>query len=498
MDDLNQAQPLIITATMLRLHLMCARRVWLDKYGDIALQDEITPITAFQLARGLQHEQDVHEATTEHMELLPVSSWAEGVQLTHNLIQAGVPAIIGAYLESTGELDTIPQPLTLRGKVDRLVRVPDRVKPIYAPIEIKRYVNVTQADLLQLDFYTLLLSTIQGVIPPAYFWLGTDESGRPSTELNHNFDVGRRMLLKFALTLVAKTLSDSSKEPPVRIEPHCRTCHWYTSCKTVLRNNSDIAIISGLRRDVYQRLRKAGLSTFDHLAASKPEELQKIKGIKKSAYGLIASAKAFLEDKPVWYNALPDICHQSGYLLDLETNPATGIPWCIGWRHEEGVLHIVVVASGHERKSITLRDGSAIILVPHVDDAWAVFAESVSNSDSPIYHWTSYDRMAMQRTARDKVKDRLLPRMHDLHRTFNQTVKLPERGTSLKVVAAYLGFSWSGFENWQDAYTAYLSWQRNRDVQFLTQARDYQRDDVEALGVVWKWLVANGPEAVSG
>jgi predicted RecB family nuclease len=127
--------------------------------------------------------------------------------------------------------------------------------------------------------------------------------------------------------------------------------------------------------------------------------------------------------------------------------------------------------------------------VPDKDAAWQVFAEALSDSNCPIYHWTGFDASVMRGTAPADVRQQLEGRMHDLHRSFKQSVKFPVDGNSLKVVARYLKFDWAEYDAWDAAYWDYQRWLRHDDVEALARSCNYQQADVEALAVVWQWLI---------
>lgn len=260
-----------------------------------------------------------------------------------------------------------------------------------------------------------------------------------------------------------------------------------------VRTSYEIGVLPGLRRDARLALYAAGIFTVEQIAALQPEALRQFKGIKTTAHALHASARAFAANEPVWYNALPDGCRHDGYRFDLETIPYNGMPWSLGWSDESGAVQIALVAPGVAAHTLDLHDGQRVTVVPDSDSAWRVFVESVSRDGRPIYHWTGFDAAIMRVTAPQDVKARLLDRMHDLHHSFNQSVRLPVSSTSLKVIARYFRFDWTGSDFWQDAYFNYVGWLRGGDVRLLAEACTYQRDDVAALGVVWRWLAANGP-----
>lgn len=253
----------------------------------------------------------------------------------------------------------------------------------------------------------------------------------------------------------------------------------------------DVRRLPGLRKETREHLLQAGIVTLDQLIEFQPEDLRQFKGIKSSAHCIHASARAFIEQKPIWYTPLPERCCECGIMFDLETNPATGVPWSLGWADGMGDVQVILVASSYDRDLLRLPEGALITLVPDHEEAWYAFADVVGDSENPIYHWSGFDAGVLRATGPRDVRDRLSHRMYDLLAAFNQTVRLPIENSSLKTVARYLDFSWSAYEDWWQAYQDYQHWLRSGDPHMIAQACSYQKDDVVALALVWQWLVEN-------
>jgi predicted RecB family nuclease len=480
----------VITGQTLRNLLVCERRVWLDAHGDLSQRDETSPETLRLYALGKQHEQAIHAATVGPIEPIPIASWEEGVTITRDLMAQGVAGIIGACLSHSATLDLSDRVYSLRGKVDQLLRVWHHGEDVYAPIEIKQRSKPAEVDWLQLDFYVWLLSLIQNITPPAELWLGADAYGRPRTRLPHDYDEDRLMA---ALTRVTDLLNATS-EPSVHLAPHCKTCSWYTSCQVIARREKRIDVLYGVSRTTRANMHEAGITNLEQVTALSAQDLQLVKGIgPKTAPRIRANARAWLDNTPVWYGALPEVCRQPGWLFDLETHEVSGkiVPWCMGWGDTQGNTNIVLVAPVQLPAPMTLPDGQVIALVPDSDTAWEVLAEAVSGNDSPIYTWTGYDVGILRGSAPDPVRTLLEPRFHDLHATFTQAVSLPLKSTSIKPVSAYLGFEWFGYNDWFAAYLDYGYWLEQSDLDALTRACTYQCADVQSLAHVWRWLVSN-------
>ncbi len=468
---------------------MCERRVWLDFYADDTQRDPLPPMVLHRQQEGAAHERVVQEALSPQREVVPVLSWNSGLRFTRQAMAQGVKAIMGAYFEATLTLPGCP-PVVMRGRADRLVRL--AASPhVYGVIEIKHYTTLDPRDELQLDAYLWLLSQHQDGEPLGEFWLGRDEDGHPLRTLQHRLD---ETLLMQVIARAVEVLLSRSEEPPVSLLKHCATCHWYSPCRQVAEKRLDLGLLSGLRADTQTALRSAGISDLREIAAMHPDDLRRFKGIKSTADAHHAHARAWVAGAPVWYGDLMSQCLQGGWFFDIETDPRAGTVWSIGWSAMDGNGSIALVAPHISRPhSLRLPDGHHITLVPDSATAWEVFAAGVAANALPIFHWTGFDAGVMRHSAPEAVRDALDDRLHDLHAAFNRAVKFPVKGSSLKVVAAYLGFAWSVYEAWDAAFNDYNLWLARQDETALARACAYQRDDVDALRVVWRWLVTQPP-----
>jgi uncharacterized protein len=248
-----------------------------------------------------------------------------------------------------------------------------------------------------------------------------------------------------------------------------------------------------LRQDTLAHLQALGIYTIAQLAALSPDQLRTFKGIKSTAGQVHAKACALHAQQPIWHGHLPPICADPGYMFDIETIPYTEQIWSIGWCDPDGQLYTAVCAPIEEPVTATLPDGRAVLLVPDPDQLWAAFAEAIPVDSRPVYHWTGFDTSVMRKTAAESVCAHILPRSQDLHRVYKNAVCFPVENGSLKTVAGWLGFGWSAYAAWDQAYDDYRCFLTTGDGAALARACSYQRDDVEAMRVVWSWLVANAP-----
>jgi len=478
-------EPIIITIPMLRHLVMCSRRLWLDRYGDPAERD--SP------ADRLPDVEAIYALREGQLQRIDITSWTQSISTTQELIRQRADTIINACLETTLPLDLSDRRYTLRGAIDQLQRVRDPDTDVYSLIVLKPQGQPDEADWLQLDLCAWLLQEHQGSIPFAELWLGASPDRPPRQRFPHAYDENRLMN---ALTLAAEILSMAFAPPP-QLLPHCKACHWNSSCQIAARRMGSLDLLYGVSRRTRQDMQAEGLTALADVAASSVEALQRVKGIgPATAPSIRANAQAWLENRPIWYNPMPQMSDDDphdAWMFDLETLETNGetIPWSLGWCDTHGETGIILVAPVREPEQLALPDGRIVTLVPDSDTAWLAFAEAMSGSSAPIYHWTGYDAGILRSTAPAAVRNRLEPRMRDLHRLFTRSISLPLKSTSIKAVSVYLGFPWIGTTNWFEAFQDYARWLETGDPAALIRTCTYQGADVQSMAWVWRWLIAN-------
>lgn len=255
--------------------------------------------------------------------------------------------------------------------------------------------------------------------------------------------------------------------------------------------NTSVELLWNLRKNSREDLRAKGIRTMEEFASLSLEEIMKIKGIKSSATRYKAQAEAYLNQAPVHYGEMSPLLRQQGIMFDLETDihPEAGFySWCMGWSDCEGNSKIAIVNGQKAQEIHSLDRKTEIHVVASPEAAWWCFYEDVCEQDCPIFHWTGYDASTMKQTAPERVRETLLPRMHDLAASFIKSVQLPIQSYSIKEVARYFGFDWQDYDNWQQALWDYKSWLRTGDKRYLEKASRYQRDDVLSMLTVWAWI----------
>jgi len=286
-------------------------------------------------------------------------------------------------------------------------------------------------------------------------------------------------------------------EPPAYIAKRCDGCRWLKHCQTQPDAAHDVSLLNGTNAKTHNNLREVGIETLQDVVALTPDALRAVKGIKTTAEAHHAQARAWVTGQPVWFDPLPDVLKRGGWMFDIETIPTMTYPadlvvWSIGWGNPSGHYTVVVVAP-REAGACYQTDDVTIHAVRDVHSAWRQMLTAVEADDTPIYHWTGFDRSGMKATAEPEVYAAMDARLHDLHTTVNKMMRFPAMGTSIKTLGRYLGFEWAGYDSFMQAYLDYRAWLTRGSLPHLTQAAQYQIDDVKALVHLWRYLMQTAP-----
>lgn len=171
----------------------------------------------------------------------------------------------------------------------------------------------------------------------------------------------------------------------------------------------------------------------------------------------------------------------------------------MGWCDVHGSTHIALVGPVALPEPFELPDGQQLTLVPDSDTAWEAFAAAIGADvpgGPPVYTWTSYEMAILRGSAPARLQAQIAPRLTDFHKIVCRALTFPLGSTSIKPIAAYLGFEWGGYDDWRAAFEAYMQWRETGEIGALVRACTYQRADVQSMAHVWRWLMMQ-PESVS-
>ncbi|MBN1122760.1 MAG: TM0106 family RecB-like putative nuclease [Anaerolineae bacterium] len=464
----------LVKATDLSAFKRCDRLVYLNHNGDPALR---VPSSAYQKwvqDQGIAFEQQVVSTFDIFEPEYPIADFEQGFALTLDYMRQGVAYIFQGVL-----------------LVDGLIGLPDLMQRVddpsnfgsyhYRPVDVKSATKARIGHELQVMFYATLLESIQGVRPEGSLFLRTPSSEAESAGLFTEMPVEYDAEIFDEVLAQVRALA-AGEEPPPFYSSTCKGCHWHDVCVPELEASEDVSLLSGIRRSVWQQLRAQGIRTYHDMAKLSPGELVVYKGVGKiTAEKMINQAQALSTGQPVVFAPvdLPEPTDLEIF-FDVESVPSEDCFYLMGLLVRRGDdLTFEYDLAEHPGEQAAM---------------WEQFLQHIDRIGGWVYHYGVYERTAinclMSRFGEDPRALDLLDRLVDLQKVINESVTLPLKGYSLKDVAPWLGFEWSGVtQHADDSMLEYFHWLETGDRTHIDNILVYNKDDVEATRVVRDWLL---------
>lgn len=306
-----------------------------------------------------------------------------------------------------------------------------------------------------------------------------------------------------ALVARATELLDPATPEPTLLmgHSHCQDCEHYSHCWDRAEAERRIEVLPAVTRRRAELLHAEGLTTFDQLAALPTGHL-KHHDLREAERILHAEATAWSTGAPFWLRD-PGLPRERTLVwFDVESDAdgeRSSVPvylWGLAVEHGDAAFEPILAE-----------------LTPAGDKvAWERFVTRAleiheRHPDALWVHWHNAETMWVDRyVARHGAPEAFVKAlrspgaMFDLHAAVERSVRLPVRGTSVKQVAPWLGFSWSNPDadaEWSIAQLARA--RRTSDPAarqaILDEVARYNADDLWAMRVVWRWLEATAPRA---
>ena len=401
---------------------------------------------------GLEHEQRYLRELAEKGGLAVAQigvngRWEDAVAETVQALHEGVDAIYQATFQD-GHWG---------GRSDFLVRVntPSALGSwSYEVVETKLARSTKATALVQLCFYSDLLSRIQGVEPQ---WMHVVLGGTATPE---RFQVQRY------IAYFRKVRTEFEKawklEPDTYPEPSefCDVCSWFSLCDIRRREDDHPSLVAGISRNQRKALAERGISTVVALAKLALPAKPKIERIGDAALLRIREQARLQvqgrEEGRLVYELLDDAGEGKGLaalpppsspdiFLDFEANPYVldqGLEYLIG-------IVTLPTNSGSEPTYEALWSFSR----SEEKKAFEAFIAKVMerwhrNPEMHIYHYAPYEPTAIKRlvgrhgTCVDEVDKLLRAEVFvDLYRTVRQGVRASVESYSIKKLEPLYGFT---------------------------------------------------------
>jgi predicted RecB family nuclease len=454
---------------------------------------------------GIEHEQQYLRGLAKKRGLAVAQiaiggNWKDAVAETVEALRQGVDAVYQAtFLDAPWG-----------GRSDFLVRVntPSALGSwSYEVVETKLARSTKATALVQLCFYSDLLSRIQGVEPQ---WMHVVLGGTAAPE---RFQVPRYIAyfrrIRSEFERAWKNETNTYPEPT----EHCEVCLWFSLCDTRRRADDHTSLVAGISRNQRKALAERGVTTVVGLAKLALPTVPKIERIGDAALLRIREQARLQvqgreEDRLIYElvdgaedgNGLAALPSPSSadMFLDLESNPYVldqGLEYLVG-------IVTLPVNTGDEPSyealwSFTRSEEKKAFetFIAKVMERWR------RNPEMHIYHYAPYEPTAIKRlvgrhgTCVDEVDELLRAGVFvDLYRAVRQGIRASVESYSIKRLEPLYGFT--RMVPLQDANFALQSYEAaialGNDLgeigDLLKTIEGYNRDDCVSALRLRDWL----------
>jgi predicted RecB family nuclease len=374
----------------------------------------------------------------------------------------------------------------------------------YEPADTKLARNPKAKFVLQLAFYSDLLSKTQGAEPRAMHLAlgdGTERSYRVA-DFSRYYAQVRDRFLDF-------TAKGPNGTYPERCD-YCPFCPWRNICNERWTADDHLNQVAGITRLQTERLQASGVRTLAALArldaAAKvqklqPESLEKLRSQAALQLERRQSGRPQVELLPLdpdgrrGFHRLP-APDAGDVFFDMEGDPfeAGGLEYLFGVRYSEGWKQHFRFFWAHNR---TEEKQAFEALMDFLAERLA------RHPAMHIYHYAHYEPTALKRLmslhgTREAQVDDLLRKgkLVDLYKVVREALRVSE-GYSLKDVEAfYMGARKGEVRDAGASIVQYERWRESGDDRILEDIRRYNEDDCRSTELLRDWLVSQRPRGL--
>jgi predicted RecB family nuclease len=496
------------SATDIANFLACQHLTMLDRLEAMGQQKRpYFPDPSLELLRqlGLEHEQKFLAGlraggTPTVVEISPVIAATEAATQTIAALRRGA--------------DVIYQPVFLdaqwKGRADFLIRV-ERPSSFgawsYEVVEAKLARSTKARALIQLCFYSELLSKIQGIEPQ---WMYVALGGGRDRE---KFQVQRYLAyfrkVKREFEEACKASLNTYPEP---VE-HCDVCDWWQNCDARLRADDHLSLVAGISRNQRKALVDRSVGTVVQLGQLSLPVKPKLERVGDAALQRIREQArlqvAGRDRQQLIHELLEPVELERGLaalpepspgdlFFDLESDP---------YAFDQGIEYLFGIVSVPGEPQTKPSYSSVRCLTPAAEkEAFQGFISTVMERwrqypGMHIYHYAPYEPTAIKRLAGrhgvcvDEVDQLLTARIFvDLYRVVRQGLRASIESYSIKKIEPLYGFARTvdlrDATKALQAFEAVLSLGDEREDigQLLATIEGYNRDDCFSTLRLRDWL----------
>ncbi len=479
--------------------------------GQIKRPHFADPALDLLIRLGMAHEEAYLRHLAEEQNLLIARipsdiSWSEAAAQTVAAIRDGAEVIYQATF------------LTERwqGRADFLIRV-DKPSTLglwsYEAVETKLARSTKARAIIQLCFYSDLLSTIQGVVPD-YMHVVLGGGAQPEKFSVHRYlAYFRKVRREFE---AANHLNAETYPEPVE---HCGVCNWSTVCEGRWRADDYLSLVAGISSSQRKTLVQSGVNTVRGLASP---ELPPIDGIGDQAlFSIREQARLQVQgrDEGRYIYELLEPVEEKGLCSLPPPSPGDMFLDFEGdaFALDQGLEYLFgVVTLSNEQEGAPIYEPAWALNRDEERKAFENFMATVMERrrrypDMHIYHYAAYEETAIKRmagrhaTCVDEVDELLRAGvLVDLYRAVKQGVRASVESYSIKKLEPLYEFKRD--VQLIDANLALNAFQAvlafgpgEEDIEVIREAIEgYNRDDCVSTLRLRDWLEDRRRELEAG
>ncbi len=403
------------------------------------------------------------------------------------------PPHLQAALKSPAQI--IVNATASAGALSSLIHAVERLKgmdqggiPTSIPILFIQNETISHADKLLLAFNALVLSSVQGTLPP----IGKIIHGSTHKVLRCKIEplIGEVQKL---VTQIQAALAEGAAAPRVRLNKHCNICEFQADCQRLAEEADDLSLMRGLSEKEIQKQQSRGVTTLTQFSYTyRPGRRGKRKTGKARKHDHALQAVT-IRDKKVYILDSPTLPHSHVALyLDVEGTPDRGFDYLIG---------LVAVVSDCTTTHFFWADDFT-----QEKAIWDACSQIINGfEDFTLYHYGQYeqrflDRMREQADEEGKATiDRIRSRSCNVLAAIYSHIYFPARSNGLKDIATFLGATWTAANaSGIQSVARRLAWEISRDEALKQQLIRYNLDDCVALRRVTEFVLSVSDGAAAG
>ncbi|MBI4370009.1 MAG: TM0106 family RecB-like putative nuclease [Elusimicrobia bacterium] len=456
-----------LSPTLISQASRCLHFYFLEEFGDPSLKLPESAGQKLTRDRGKEFERQVVATLPEVAEpKWDRGNFRHGYEATLKLMEKGVSWIHGGALMDEN----------IVGVPDLLQKMPGKSKLgdyFYVPIEIKSHREVQKRDILQVAAYSLMLEKAQGFFSKkGGVWLNTGNIAEV------DITASLSLLQKLRDQMGQVTAKKFATEPIWCAA--CVMCPWLANCKKQWKQMDHLSLLPNGGQSTIKKLYLVGIKTVNDLAQADPEQIsKKTKMSEKTAQKLWLHAKARTTGKPIVIKK-PDFMEDRPILFwDIETHGSVLF------------LHgLISLFNGKREEQFFFADSP-----DQEAQIWHDFLDHIGQyDDAVIFDWADYERpwaVACWKKygGNERVYKHLMKNLIDQCRWTQEHFAFPTRSYSIKEIAPVFNFHWQAADaGGMNAEAWYGEWLRDRDKALKEKILVYNKDDVDAMLVIYEKL----------